>query len=96
MIHLPPAAFEVDLRPLLPDERLDAVLCALRCLGAADALDVVADSNPRALHAWLLDEAPGRFSLNYIENGPGLWRLRIARRHARHNESVCCGSCGGA
>ena len=96
MISPAPAAFEVDLRPLLPEERLDAVLCALRCLRATDALDVVTDTNPRAVHAWLVEEAPGRFSLNYIENGPECWRLRIARRNARHVESDCCGSCGGA
>jgi uncharacterized protein (DUF2249 family) len=95
MIRPAPAAFEVDLRPILPGDRLDAVVCALRCLGATDSLDIVADADPRALHAWLVDEAPGRFSLNYIENGPQLWRLRIARRPARHVDAVCCGSCGG-
>ena len=87
-----PTAFELDLRPLPVPLRVPAVLHTLRHLGAPEALDVVAEIDPRQLHAQLRAEAPGRYSLNYIENGPAVWRLRITRLTA---EASCCGACGG-
>ena len=87
-----PRAFELDLRPLPVPLRVPAVLHTLRNLAAPEALDVVADSDPRSLHAQLRAEAQGHYSLNYIENGPAVWRLRITRLPAA---ATCCGACGG-
>ncbi len=95
MIHPTPAACELDIRHLPAEASFVAVLRRLLSLDPAESLDVVAAADPRALHERFLAEAPGRFSLNYIENGPERWRLRIARRPASHGAGSCCGSCGG-
>ena len=85
-----PQAFELDIRAVPAHERFATVLRTLRSL-PSQALDVIANVDPRALHAQFLAETPGRFSLNYLENGPERWRLRIRRRA----DTTCCGACGG-
>ena len=86
-----PKAFELDIRPLPVPLRVPAVLHTLRNLAVPEALDIVADTDPRSLHAQLRAAAPGHYSLNYLENGPTRWRVRITRLRG---ESGCCGSCG--
>jgi uncharacterized protein (DUF2249 family) len=85
-----PTATELDIRPLPVPLRVPAILHTLRNLATLEALDVVADADPRGLQAQLRAEAPGRYSLNCLEKGPTRWRIRIIRQRA---DSGCCGSC---
>lgn len=40
--------------------------------------------------------AQERYSWDYLEAGPRIWRVSIAKLKSAHGDGQCCGSCGGA
>lgn len=90
-----PAA-TVDVRTIVPRERHPLIFSTFRSLAAGQAMELVNDHDPKPLYHHFQAELPGRFSWDYLENGPDTWRVRIAKIADPHAEGRCCGSCGGA
>ena len=86
-LHLP-----LDLRQIPPYERHPLIFGSFERLGAGDALELVNDHDPLPLRQQFEARWPGQFGWDYLERGPALWRVRIAR--AAEAKS-CCGCCGG-
>lgn len=86
----------VDVRQLAPRDRHPLIFSTFRSLGAGATMELVNDHDPKPLYYQMQAEQPGQFSWDYLETGPHVWRVRIAKLTAGHGDGQCCGSCGGA
>ncbi len=84
----------VDLRNTVPGERQALILSALSELPASRAVELVSDHDPESLYFPLKDGEDNGFRWEYLESGPDVWRVAIARSAAA--QSPCCGACGGS
>ena len=94
-MHPASAAPQLDVRPLAPRERHPLIFSTLNKLEEGQALVLVNDHDPKLLYYTMQAELPGKFSWDYLEEGPGVWRVAITKRR-RDPSHQCCGSCGGA
>ncbi len=85
----------VDLRELAPSERHPLVFSTFDQLGTGQAMELINDHNPKPLHARFMMDLPGRFSWDYLEQGPDTWRVAITRLAPAQGSKQCCGACGG-
>lgn len=89
----------IDVRSIAPRERHPLIFNTFRSLGASESMELVNDHDPRPLYYQFQAELPGKFSWDYLQNGPDTWRVRITKLAgaAGHGSNgTCCGSCGGA
>lgn len=85
----------VDVRTIAPRDRHPLIFSTFKGLGASETMELVNDHDPKPLHYQFQAELPGKFSWEYLESGPDVWRVRIQRLATGHGNGQCCGSCGG-
>ena len=91
------AAFPtLDVRTIAPRERHPTIFTMFRSLAANQAMELVNDHDPRPLYFQFQEQVPGKFTWDYVEVGPEVWRVRITKLAGTHAKGQCCGSCGGA
>ena len=90
-----PAA-TVDVRTIAPHDRLSMIFSAFSQLGAGQVMELINDHDPKPLHAQFESDLRGKFSWDYLEQGPATWRVAITRLAPSHGNGGCCGGCGGA
>ena len=81
----------VDVRTIAPRDRHPQIFATFDALAPGGAFELVNDHDPRPLYYQFAAERSGKFEWAYLEEGPELWRVRIAK--AREGAS-CCGTCG--
>ena len=86
----------LDVRTIAPHERHSLIFSAFNQLGSGEVMELVNDHDPKPLHAQFMCDLPGKFSWDYLEQGPGIWRIAITRLKSSHRNGGCCGGCGGA
>lgn len=91
-----PASATLDVRSIPPRERHALIFSTFRGLVPGQSMELVNDHDPRPLYDQFQAELPGRFAWDYLEAGPDLWRVSIARVADPQAEGRCCGCCGGA
>ncbi|HEX9044513.1 MAG TPA: DUF2249 domain-containing protein [Candidatus Limnocylindrales bacterium] len=69
----------LDVRTIPPVTRHSLIFSTLDELAPGQALELVNDHDPKPLYYQLQAERAGRFSWDYLESGPSVWRVRIAR-----------------
>lgn len=69
----------IDVRSLPPVLRHYTIFQQRDALSAGRSFVLVNDHDPRPLRHQLETGWPGQFSWNYIESGPTVWRVEIAR-----------------
>ncbi len=69
----------LDVRVLAPAERHARIFAAYGALGAGTAFVLVNDHDPRPLRYQFDAQHAGRYSWDYLEAGPEVWRVRIGR-----------------
>ena len=74
-----PAGDVLDVRALAPPRRHQLIFGRLDELARGAAVTLVNDHDPKPLHYQLEATQPGRYSWDYLEEGPESWRVRIAR-----------------
>ena len=84
---------EIDIREIPPRERHPLILSTFRGLGVFAAMEIVNDDDPGPLYFQMQTDQPGRFSWDYLEQGP---RGLLPVGHEEQREDQCCGACGGA
>lgn len=91
-------AFVIDVRTIPPRERHPLIFTTFGSLAAGESLELVNDHDPRPLFYQFSAQVPGQFAWDYLEEGPGTWRVAITRSQAgaKAPGGSCCGSCGGA
>ncbi|UNX54593.1 DUF2249 domain-containing protein [Georgenia sp. TF02-10] len=72
----------LDVRPVPHAIRHATVFGALGAIAPGFALDLVAPHNPLPLLAQIEQREPGAFTVEYLEEGPEAWRLRLTRAAA--------------
>ncbi len=85
----------LDVRSIHPRERHARIFGTFQGLAAGQSMDIVNDHDPRPLYAHFQSVFPGRFSWDALEQGPEVWRVRVARVGRGDLSEPCCGSCGG-
>ncbi len=69
----------IDVREVVPRERHPLVFDTFAALNSGESFILVADHDPRPLHRHFETRQEGRFSWEYLEQGPAVWRVRIGR-----------------
>jgi uncharacterized protein (DUF2249 family) len=69
----------IDVRFIPPRERHPLIFKTFDELEPGVALLLVNDHAPTPLYYQFLHERPDQFSWDYVEQGPEVWRVRIAK-----------------
>ncbi|MDR9808462.1 DUF2249 domain-containing protein [Rhizobium hidalgonense] len=80
----------IDVRILPPAQRHPMIFGTLHSLTPGNSLLITSDHEPRPLQYQLETGLPGKFSWEYLEQGPDVWRVEITRLDAGCD--CCCGS----
>ena len=73
---------ELDARAIPHALRHAAIFGALDDLAPGDGLILVAPHDPPALLVQLQQRSPDTFDIEYLQSGPGVWRLSLIRKDA--------------
>ncbi|MDJ0312638.1 DUF2249 domain-containing protein [Arthrobacter sp. H35-D1] len=77
--HDEPGLSELDTRVIPHAIRHATIFGALEGLTTGRGILLVANHNPLPLLAQLEQRAAGKFTVDYVENGPELWKLSMVR-----------------
>ena len=70
---------QLDVRAEPPARRHQLIFDTYEQLAPGGAFVLVNDHDPKPLYYQFAAEHPGRFSWEYLEQGPDTWRVRIGR-----------------
>ena len=70
---------QVDVRSEPPARRHELIFETYTGLGPGEGFVLVNDHDPKPLYYQFAAEHAGAFSWEYLEQGPGAWRVRIGR-----------------
>lgn len=93
-----PTVAQIDVRTIPPYERHAQIFGQFDALAVGEALEIVNDHDPVPLRRQFESRTPGQFEWNYLQAGPALWRVQIARlSNDQQAQDSCCsgGACGG-
>ena len=76
---MPAADLQLDVRTEPPARRHDLIFQTYTDLGADQAFVLVNDHDPKPLYYQFEAENTGRFTWEYLEQGPEVWRVRIGK-----------------
>ncbi|MEO8394047.1 MAG: DUF2249 domain-containing protein [Chloroflexota bacterium] len=69
----------IDVRPIPPRERHPLIFQTFEALQTGELFQLVNDHDPKPLFYQFKAEREGQFSWEYLEQGPGVWRVNIGR-----------------
>ena len=85
----------IDVRQIIPRERHPLIFQTFDALDPGQGFQLVNDHDPKPLYYQFAAEHPGRFSWDYLEQGPDVWRVRIGKTGSTAKTSAtrkgCCG-----
>ncbi|MBI5755536.1 MAG: DUF2249 domain-containing protein [Nitrospirae bacterium] len=70
---------ELDVRIIPPRDKHPRILQTFDNLKSGEILLIINDHDPMPLKYQFEFERPGKFGWKYIEQGPEVWRVAIAR-----------------
>jgi uncharacterized protein (DUF2249 family)/quercetin dioxygenase-like cupin family protein len=74
-----PLPHTLDVREIAPRERHPLIFSAFAALAPGETLLLVNDHDPKPLYYQFQAEHPGEVSWTYVESGPEVWQVAIAR-----------------
>ncbi len=86
----------LDARMIAPNDWSSEVFSTFAQLNNGDTMELVDDHDLRALHTRFMCDLAGKFSWDYFEKGPSVWRVAVTRIMSAHENGGCCGGCGGS
>ena len=69
----------IDVRSIVPRERHPLIFNTFDQLAPGDAFLLVNDHDPKPLYYHFQAELGDTFAWDYLENGPEVWKVRIAK-----------------
>lgn len=69
----------LDVRTIIPRERHPLIFNTFDSLKPGEAFELVNDHDPKPLLYQFKAERAGQFEWNYLEQGPQVWRVQVAR-----------------
>ncbi|HWB55021.1 MAG TPA: DUF2249 domain-containing protein [Tepidisphaeraceae bacterium] len=92
------ACKKLDVREVTPRQRHELIFDTFHGLADQEAFELVNDHDPKPLYYQFAAEYTDRFSWEYLEQGPEIWRVRIGKTVAQDKpkmthkpSSGCCG-----
>ena len=82
----------MDVRLIPPPQRHQKIFAAYAALPVDGSFELLNDHDPVPLRQQFQELWPDLFGWDYLERGPGLFRVRISRKSAGKS---CCGCCSG-
>lgn len=76
---MPTKDIELDVRNEVPARRHDLIFETYERLASGEAFVLVNDHDPKPLYYQFAAEHPDRFTWDYLDQGPEVWRVRIGR-----------------
>ncbi len=73
-------AHELDVRTIPPREKHPAIFTTFAALAPGEAFVLVNDHDPIPLRYQFEAQHAGSYGWDYLEQGPAVWRVRIARK----------------
>ena len=73
---------ELDIRVVPPREKHPAIFRTFDSLGAGEAFTLINDHDPFPLRRQFEATRAGQFEWTYVEQGPSVWRVLIAKNKA--------------
>ena len=73
------ASRTIDVRAIAPRERHPLIFDTFRSLTPGAAFLLVNDHDPKPLYYQFQAEHNGKFKWEYLESGPDVWKVRIAK-----------------
>jgi len=70
----------IDVRPILPPQRHPLIFQTFESLHPGEVFELVNDHDPKPLYYQFKFEHEGRFTWDYLEQGPQVWRVRIGKK----------------
>lgn len=70
----------VDVRAIAPARRHPMIFGAFEELRPGQSFVLVNDHDPKPLYYQFQAERTGKFAWDYLEQGPEVWRVRIAKK----------------
>jgi uncharacterized protein (DUF2249 family) len=67
----------LDIRPIPPPQKHPTIFKTFDALGPGEAFELLNDHDPKPLMYQFQIERPGKFTWEYLEQGPHLWRVKI-------------------
>ncbi len=74
-----PETQTIDVRTIVPRERHPLIFDTFRGLAPGAAFLLVNDHDPKPLYYQFQAEHAGTFKWDYLESGPDVWKVRIAK-----------------
>ena len=74
-----PTAVTLDVRDILPRNRHPLIFGIFEALPPGQALLLTNDHDPKPLYYQFQAESTGRFTWDYVEQGPECWQVRIGK-----------------
>lgn len=84
-----------DVRSFEPRFRHALVFSMFEGLAPGASFELVNDHDPVPLQEQFKSLSLPNFSWSYVESGPAVWRVRIAKSGSSKHSGGCCGVCGG-
>lgn len=73
----------IDVREIPPRERHPKIFAMFAALSPGESFELVNDHDPKPLYYQFAAEHADRFTWQYLESGPEVWRVEIgAPEHA--------------
>ncbi len=69
----------LDVRTMIPRERHATIFDIFSNLDVGESFRLVNDHDPKPLYYQFMAEHPGKVGWEYLEEGPEVWQVRIAR-----------------
>ncbi len=76
------STIELDIRIVPPREKHPAIFRTFDALGAGESFTLINDHDPFPLRRQFEATRPGLFQWTYVEQGPVVWRVVIAKSAA--------------
>ncbi|HEX2530769.1 MAG TPA: DUF2249 domain-containing protein [Burkholderiaceae bacterium] len=70
---------ELDVRTLIPMQRHSTIFGKWNDLPPGGSFILINDHDPKPLYYQFDAEHSGKFSWDYLESGPEVWRVRIGK-----------------
>ena len=70
---------ELNVTTIVPKERHPLIFGTFDGLAAGEAFVLINDHDPKPLYYQFLHEREGLFTWEYLQQGPDLWKVKIAR-----------------
>ncbi|OOM77783.1 DUF2249 domain-containing protein [Clostridium sp. BL-8] len=70
----------IDVRIYAPKDKRPAIFDTFNKLKSGETMELINDHDPRPLYDHFNVERPNEFEWEYLEQGPELWRIGIAKK----------------